>query len=90
MSLPLTKILGAKTFWLCILLPRLPTISLKKHQNETLVKLFNIESKQNASSFEMRNALSNITTLESKVADNSKKGSTYYSRIIKMYCKGFL
>ncbi|VDI63152.1 Hypothetical predicted protein [Mytilus galloprovincialis] len=45
----------------------------KKYRNETVEKIFNIESKQNASSFDMRNALSKITTLESKVADNSKK-----------------
>lgn len=51
----------------------------KKHRNESLDKFFIIESKQNAFSFEMRNAFSNITTLESQVADNTKKGSIYYT-----------
>lgn len=62
---------------------------LKKQRNETLVKIFNIESKQNASSFAMQNALSNITTLESKVMDNSKRGSINYLMINNFYCKFF-
>lgn len=42
-------------------------------RNETLVNIFNIQSKQNASDVEMRTAFSKITTLEGKVTDDSGK-----------------
>ncbi|CAC5380019.1 unnamed protein product [Mytilus coruscus] len=42
-------------------------------RNETLVHIFKIQSQQNASSFEMRNAFTKIKTLEGQAADNSKK-----------------
>lgn len=42
-------------------------------RNETLVNIFNIQSKQNACNVEIRNAFSKITTLEGKVSDDSGK-----------------
>lgn len=50
--------------------------SFETSRNQTLVRMLNIESKQNVSTFEIRNE---ITTLGGHLADNNKEDNIKYT-----------